>query len=104
MESASSPVDCQWVLSMSSKPPPWLDPKPANVAPLVRGLLALAAIFVVGFVLMRGNPNAGIFIVLAVVCVGFPLISRLARGLQRFAGGVPARTGPSAPHPLTCGF
>jgi len=80
---------------MSSKPPPWLDPKPANVAPLVRGLFALAAVFVVGFVLMRGNANAGIFIVLAVVCVGFALISLLARGLQRFGGGVLARTGRS---------
>jgi len=80
---------------MSSKPPPWLDPKPADVAPLVRGLFALAAVFVVGFVLMRGNANAGIFIVLAVVCVGFALISLLARGLQRFGGGVLARTGRS---------
>jgi len=95
MESTSSPVDCQWVLSMSSKPPPWLDPKPANVATLVRGLLALAAVFVVGFVLMRGNANAGIFIVLAVVCVGFALISLLARALQRFGGGVLARSGRS---------
>ena len=95
MESTRSPVDCQWVLSMSSKPPPWLDPKPANVATLVRGLLALAAVFVVGFVLMRGNANAGIFIVLAVVCVGFALISLLARGLQRFGGGVLARSGRS---------
>jgi hypothetical protein len=80
---------------MSSKPPPWLDPKPANVATLVRGLLALAAVFVVGFLLMRGNPNAGIFIVLAVVCVGFALVSLLARGLQRFGGSVLARTGRS---------
>lgn len=95
MECAPSPVDCRLGPSMSSKPPPWLDPKPASVATLVRGLLALAAVFVVGSVLMRGNANAGIFIVLAAVCVGFALISLLARGLQRFGGGVLARTGRS---------
>ena len=80
---------------MSSKPPPWLDPKPANVATLVRGLLALAAVFMVGFVLMRGNANAGVFIVLAVVCVGFALVSLFARGLQRFGGSVLTRSGRS---------
>jgi hypothetical protein len=104
MESTSSPVDCKRVLSMSSKPPPWLDPKPANVAPLIRGLLALAAVFVVGFVLMRGNANAGIFIVLAVVCVGFAVISLLARGLQRFGGGVLTRTGRSERELLILGL
>lgn len=78
---------------MSSKPPPWLDPKPANVGTLVRGLLALGAVFLVVFVLMRGNANAGIFVVLAVVCVGFALVSLFARGLQRFGGSVLTRSG-----------
>jgi len=95
MESTSSPVDCQWVLSMSSKPPPWLDPKPADVGTLVRGLLALGAVFVGAFALMRGNANAGIFLVLAVVCVGFALVSLFARGLQRFGGSVLTRSGRS---------
>jgi hypothetical protein len=80
---------------MSSKPPPWLDPKPASVGTLVRGLLALAAVFVGAFALMHGNANAGIFLVLAVVCVGFSLVSLFARGLQRFGGGVLTRTGHS---------
>ena len=80
---------------MSSKPPSWLDPKPASVGTLVRGLLALAAIFVGGFALMRGNANAGIFLVLAVVCVGLALVSLFARGLQRFGGGVLTRSGHS---------
>src|SRR5256885_8946761 len=78
---------------MSSKPPPWLDPKPANVGALVRGLLALGAIFVGAFALTRGNANAGIFLVLAVVCVGFALVSLFARGLQRFGGSVLTRSG-----------
>jgi len=78
---------------MSSKPPPWLDPKPANVGTLVRGLLALGAVFVGVFALMRGNANAGIFVVLAVVCVGFALVSLFARGLQRFGGSVLTRSG-----------
>ena len=95
MESTSSPVDSQWVLSMSSKPPPWLDPKPADVGTLVRGLLALGAVFVGAFALMRGNANAGIFLVLAVVCVGFALVSLFARGLQRFGGSVLTRSGRS---------
>jgi hypothetical protein len=80
---------------MSSKPPPWLDPKPANVGTLVRGLLALSAVFVGAFALMRGNANAGIFLVLAVVCVGFALVSLLARGLQRFGGSLLTRSGRS---------
>ncbi len=80
---------------MSSKPPPWLDPKPANVRTLVRGLMALGAVFVGAFVVMRGNANAGIFLVLAVVCVGFALVSLFARGLQRFGGSVLTRTGRS---------
>jgi hypothetical protein len=95
MDSTRSPVDCEWVLSMSSKPPPWLDPKPANVGTLVRGLLALAAVFVLGFALKRGNPNAGIFLVLAVVCAGAALVSLFAQGLQRFGGRVLTRTGRS---------
>jgi hypothetical protein len=80
---------------MSSKPPPWLDPKPANVGSLVRGSLALAAVFVGAFALMRGNASAGIFLVLAVVCVGFALMSLFAQGLQRFGGSILTRSGRS---------
>src|SRR4030081_3369651 len=80
---------------MSSKPPPWLDPKPAQVGTLVRGLLALAAIFVGAFALMRGNPNAGFFLVLAVVCAGFAVVSLFARGLQRYGGRILIRSGRS---------
>ena len=80
---------------MSSKPPPWLDPKPAKVGTLVRGLLALGAIFVGAFALTRGNANAGFFLVLAVVCVGFALVSLFARGLQRYGGSVLTRSGRS---------
>jgi hypothetical protein len=80
---------------MSSKPPPWLDPKPANVGTVVRGLLALGTVFVGAFVLVRGSPNAGLFLVLAVVCVGFALVSLFAQGLQRFGGSILVRTGRS---------
>lgn len=95
MDSARSHVDCKVGLSMSSKHPPWLDPKPASVGSLVRGLLTLGLIFVGAFALTRGNANAGIFLVLAVVCAGFALISLFARGLQRFGGGILTRTGRS---------
>jgi hypothetical protein len=78
---------------MSSKPPPWLDPKPANVGTLVRGLLGLGVVFVGSFALLRGNPNAGFFLVLAVVCVGFALVSLFARGLQRYGGSMLTRSG-----------
>jgi hypothetical protein len=80
---------------MSSKPPPWLDPQPANVRTLVRGLLALGALFVAAFVLTRGNPNAGIFLFVAVVCLGFAVVSLFAQGLQRFGGTIINRTGRS---------
>ncbi|HEX9097076.1 MAG TPA: hypothetical protein VF990_13355 [Candidatus Dormibacteraeota bacterium] len=80
---------------MSSKPPPWLDPKPAKVGTVVRGFLALGAVFVGAFVLVRGNANAGFFLVLAVVCVGFAFVSLFAKGLQRFGGSILVRTGRS---------
>lgn len=76
---------------MSSKPPPWLDPKPARVGVLVGGLLALGAIFVGAFALTRANANAGVFLLLAVVCLGFALVCLFAGGLQRFGGGVLTR-------------
>ena len=80
---------------MSSKPPPWLDPQPANARSLVRGLLGLGAVFVVAFALTRGNPNAGIFLLLAVVVLGFVLVSLFAEGVQRFGGTILTRTGRS---------
>src|SRR5438132_14289168 len=93
MDCAPSPVDCRLGPSMSSKPPPWLDPKAADVGTLVRGLLALGAVFVGAFALMRGKANAGIFLVLAVVCVGFALVSPLDRGQQDFGDSVLNRYG-----------
>src|SRR5260370_5959878 len=95
MESARSDVDCRRGPWLSSKPPPWLDPKPAIVRTLVRGLLAMGAVCVGAFALLRGNANARIFLVLAVVCVGFAAVSLFARGLQRFGGTILTRSGRS---------
>jgi hypothetical protein len=61
----------------------------------VRGVLVLGALFVVAFVLTRANSNAGLFLFLAVVCVGVVLVSLFARGLQRFGGTIRSRTGGS---------
>jgi hypothetical protein len=58
-------------------------------------LLALGTVFVGAFVLVRGSPNAGLFLVLAVVCVGFALVSLFAKGLQRFGGSILVRSGRS---------
>ena len=80
---------------MSSTPPPWLDPQPANARTLVRGLLGLAALFVAAFALTKGNPNAGIFLFVAVVCLGFAVVSLFAHGIQRFGGTIINRTGSS---------
>ena len=55
---------------------------------MVRGVLALGALFVTAFALARTNPNAGIFLFLAVVCLGLAMVSLFARGLQRFGGTV----------------
>jgi hypothetical protein len=104
MKCAGSPVDCRLGPSMSSKPPPWLDPKPASVGTLVRGLLALGALFVGAFALTRDNPNAGLFLVLAVVCVGFALVSLFARALQRFGGRALTRSGRSERELLIAGL
>ncbi|HEV3097486.1 MAG TPA: hypothetical protein VG104_10100 [Candidatus Dormibacteraeota bacterium] len=61
----------------------------------MRGVLVLGALFVVAFVLTRANSNAGLFLFLAVVCVGVVLVSLFARGLQRFGGTIRSRTGGS---------
>lgn len=61
----------------------------------VRTIVLLCAIFIVGFALTRGNPNAGIFLFLAVVCVGVAAVLLFAGGLQRPGGNVLTRSGPS---------
>lgn len=57
-------------------------------------MLALGALLLVAFVLTRGNPNAGLFLFLTVVCVGLAVVSVFARSLTRF-GGILDRAGGS---------
>jgi hypothetical protein len=71
---------------MPTTPPPRRDPPPAAVRRLLRGLVGLGALFLTAFALARGNPNAGIFLFLAVVCLGLAIVSLFARGLQRLGG------------------
>lgn len=73
---------------MSAKLPPRLDPPPGEIRRLVRGMLLLGALFLAAFALTRGNPNAGIFLFLAVVCLGIAVVFLFARGLQRFGGNI----------------
>jgi hypothetical protein len=54
----------------------------------VRGVLVLGALFLAAFLLTRGNPNGGIFLFLAVVCLGAAIVFTFARGLGRFGGTV----------------
>jgi len=58
-------------------------------------MLALGALFAIAFALTRANANAGLFLFLAVVCLGVALVSLFARGLQRFGGTIRSRTGGS---------
>lgn len=74
------------VSAMSAKPPRRRDPPPGAVHRLVRGQLVLGALFLTAFVITRDNPNAGIFLFLAAVFVGFAIVSLFARGLQQFGG------------------
>ncbi len=60
---------------------------------LLRGVLALGALFLAAFVLTRGNPNAGLFLFLAVVCVGLAVVFLFAQTLPRFRGTILDRTG-----------
>jgi hypothetical protein len=62
---------------------------------LLRGVLALGALFTAAFVLTRGNPNAGLFLFLAVVCVGLAVVSVFARSLPRYGGTILDRAGGS---------
>jgi hypothetical protein len=80
---------------MSSKFPRRRDPRLGHVGRLVRGVLALGAVFLVAFVLTRGNPNAGLFLFLAVVCLGLALVSVFARSLTRSGGNILDRAGGS---------
>ena len=58
-------------------------------------MLALGALFLVAFVLTRGNPNAGLFLFLAVVCSGLAVVSVFARSLAGFGGNILDRAGGS---------
>ena len=49
-------------------------------------MLVLGALFFGAFLLARGNSNAGIFLFLAVVCLGVVMVVVFARGLGRFGG------------------
>jgi len=51
-------------------------------------MLALGALFLAAFLLTRGNPNAGIFLFLAVVCLGAAIVFLFARSLGRFGGTI----------------
>jgi hypothetical protein len=73
---------------MSATLPPGADPPPHTVRRLVRAGLALGALFLAAFALTARNPNAGIFLFVAVVCVGFAIVALFARSLQRFGGTI----------------
>jgi hypothetical protein len=88
---------------MSSKPPPWMEPPQANLRSMVRGLLALGLLFGLAFLLTHGNADAGIFLFLAVVCVGLVLVALFTGGVQRLAGRVLQRSGRSQRDLLTAG-
>ena len=62
---------------------------------MVRGVLALGVLFLAAFALTHRNPNAGLLLILAVVCGGLALLFFLVRGLPRLAGTRPDRTGRS---------
>ena len=51
-------------------------------------MLALGALFLAAFLLTRGNPNAGIFLFLTVVCLGAAIVVLFARSLGRFGGTI----------------
>ena len=48
----------------------------------------LGALFLAAYALACGNPNAGIFLFLAVVCLGVAIVFVFATGLGRFGGSV----------------
>jgi hypothetical protein len=51
-------------------------------------VLVLGALFLAAFLLARGNPNAGIFLFLAVVCLGVAIVILFARSLGRLGGTI----------------
>jgi hypothetical protein len=56
-------------------------------------VLVLGALFLAAFVLARGNPNAGIFLFLAVICLGTAIVFGFAAGLGRVGGTTLNRPG-----------
>jgi hypothetical protein len=61
----------------------------------VRGALALGLLFLAAFALTRGNPNAGILLIGAVVCAGLALLAWLGRRRPRSPGRMLDRAGRS---------
>jgi hypothetical protein len=71
------------------------EPQSDTVRRVLRAMLALGALLLVAFVLTRGNPNAGIFLFLAVVCAGLALVFLLAGDGRGLSGTILERTGGS---------
>jgi hypothetical protein len=65
-----------------------MNPQPPKAGPLIRGLIAVAVLFTLAFVLTRTNANAGIFLFLAVICYGLALVALFATGVQRFGAEI----------------
>ena len=51
-------------------------------------MLLLGALFFAAFAFARGNPNAGIFLFLAIVCLGLAIVFVFATTLGRFGGSI----------------
>ena len=49
-------------------------------------MLVLVALFLAAFLLARSNPNAGIFLFLAIVCLGVAIVFLFAKSLGRLGG------------------
>ncbi len=64
-----------------------------NLRRLVRGLFFLGLLFCFAWFITRANPNAGLFLFLAIVCFGLVVVALFTSGVQRIGGGILQRTG-----------
>ena len=78
-----------------SKRPPWLDLGPTPLRSFATVCLVVAGLFGGGFLLTRGNPNAGLFLVVAAIFAGLFVVAVAVGGIQRLGGAARSQTGRS---------
>lgn len=74
-------------------------PESASLANLVVATLTLAALFGAGYGLSHDQPNAGVFLVMALICLGVAVIFAAVAGAEQLGTALLRRSGRTGARP-----